>query len=907
MIKKIACAFVLLAVPVGLYGAAAVKKQAAIQNGTNVRARVSATGVYSSQCYDAYYGCMDQFCISDNVNGGSCLCSNDNAKYEQELAEIGEMLARADQIKTVEVEKIKLGANADIVFSGGRQYDANGNVVFKTNTTDPAQEKQTRQAKRQDLLKMFELKFEDEEDEEDDNIMNKTGAALFAAANATCSAQVGDDCAKDMKLLRQIYQRQIDSDCRGFANSIAQQKAAATAALNDADAAVRNALKDSFAAANKYNQGECMVEFKKCMQGPDACGADWANCVSNVASENMQNNETVHTYGTKVATTVKFNISASVMERLDAKRTICERVLDQCMAVRDTVWDAFLRESGPTLRAAELRAESDMRQSCLTNITKCIHTACQDDIAAKGVATMDSCLTRPEMARSFCKIEIDPCERMAGKQLWDYVTDKLLAMRVDSCTNSVKSCFMDENRCGPDFMNCIGMDYEFIRGICPLDSLVACKTYDTDNNGKFDMDDLDSIITGLYLNIDNKALENCQNLVEKKMMEICGSTTDCNKFASDDTIGTGSLQYQKIGGVHRVSGMISFGKINVGSDDKTAGLIDTADYAWWLLESGKVTTNNIDFADTVIYELDNIQGTINRVITMIESDPKIQYCVTGRNLEQITGEKNSTTARFPNLLNQIKMQIAVAALRQAQNNYQAKYNEYISKATQAASTDMANLMCNKLPFSDGTAQGMSAADLKTDILPPGQLVVEFGGVSNAALAAGGTHTSASVGGTVSVEHKSGNAAGGNDGGALSTVGGTLTTLGAQAGHILLQRAAEKAATQIASGVTSKALESLVQSAASFNPATLAVTAIADMSTKAIGILASDHYKAEWDGGSREMWTTFNRDTRVCRLCTLTVTKDCKSAYKHGFMGIGRKNEQDCVTSEPIEKCQDIEM
>ena len=54
---------------------------------------------------------------------------------------------------------------------------------------------------------------------------------------------------------------------------------------------------------------------------------------------------------------------------------------------------------------------------------------------------------------------------------------------------------------------------------------------------------------------------------------------------------------------------------------------------------------------------------------MISQDPEIQYCVSGRDLSQITGEDGAATqARFPNLLNQIKMQIAVSALRQAQDN-----------------------------------------------------------------------------------------------------------------------------------------------------------------------------------------------------------------------------------------------
>lgn len=862
--RKISFVLCLIAVPAVAFAAVA-KKQSAIQNGTNVRGRVAATGIYSAECYDAYYGCMDQFCISDNVNGGSCACSNDNAKYEAELKEINEMLAEAERVSTVEVEKIKLGSNVDIVFGGERTYDDKGNVVYNTNSNATPKVSKNNRA---DLLKMFEVKFDDEDEEEDideDNIMNKTGVALFNAADATCRVQVGQGCDKDMKFLRQTYQRQIESDCRGFANSIKQQRTAAQTAMNNAERDVRTALKESFDAANKYNQGECMVELKKCMTGPDACGADWTDCVSTVARENMQNNKVAEDYtGTKINKTVRYNISPSVMERLDAKRTICERVLDQCMAVRNNVWDAFLREAAPTLKLAELNVESDMRQSCLTNITQCLHRACADDIAGKGVATMDACLSRPEMARDFCKNQLEPCERMAGKDaFWGYVKDKLLAMRVDSCTTEVKECFTDENRCGPDFMNCIGMDYDFIREMCPEDKLVACKGYDTNGDKKFTMDDVDKIIMGLYLNIDNKALENCQKLVEKKMTEICGSTTDCNKFASDDTIGTGSLRSVKDGNIYRITGMISFGSLKISDGNIVEkgkkldmGKVAIEDY----MTNATAAAINVpedsrnEILASIRAELNDVAGNINRVIDMIAKDQQIKYCIEGRDLTQIdrVHERTKTTARFPHMLDQIKMQIAVAALRQAQNNYQAKYNEYLTKATKDYSADIAQYMCQMLPVTGGAQVG-AVQDETVSLAPPYSISYEVGaGLNNKLLAVGG-HGSNQTSGAVKVENLNSQKANG-----FVQALGAAVSLGASLGVDALAGAGGKSSYEI-------------------------------------------------PGGTREMWATFNREKRICHFCSSTVTRDCNSLYKRGFLGIGQKSEINCTESEPIEKCDEIPM
>ena len=738
-----------LAVAVDSYGlttSSGTKRQSAIQQGTTVRTKVEATGLYDQACYDAYFGCMDQFCITDNASGGACNCSDNIAEYDKELAAIQDILSEANRLRTEEIERVKAGADADIIFTGERRYDEDGNIVAEGQLSEAEEKAQ----KRADLLALFNTSiYEDSSELESQsavsNMADMSGTELYNAANELCLAQVPDSCAGDIVFLQQLYSRQITSDCLGYKNSLAQQRTNAENELAAAESEVRTALQESFDSANKYDLGQCMVEFKKCMQTDDACGEDWENCVMTIASENMQNNTATSTAGTTVETVDTYDITASTMEMLSAKRPICENVLDQCVAVRDQVWPNFLREAAPTIKVAESIVESKFRQSCLTNISECIQTACRDDIAGKGIATMDACLSRPEMARSFCKVEIDPCERMEPL-IWGYVEDKLAAMRVDACTQEVKDCFTADTRCGPNFENCIGMDYDYIHDICPIDSLVVCKA----NNPNFSMDDLDDMLMGLYLNIDNAMMEQCQNIVDQKMAEVCGSTSDCNRFAADDTIGTGSLRSQKDGTTYRVTGMISFGSIKMGdSDGETIddgeggtiklgpGEIGVSEYIAKIRESNAGVENAEGIISAIEEELNNIAGTINRTIDMIAEDPEIQYCVNGRDLSQITGEKNaSTIGRFPNLLNQVKMQIAISALRQAQDNYNTKLNYEIAEATKNASTDLAQYMCQKIAENGGAGGGDINAS--TPLTPPYAISYDVGsGLTTEDLAKGG--------------------------------------------------------------------------------------------------------------------------------------------------------------------------
>lgn len=759
-------------------------RQSAIQQGTTVRTKVEATGLYDQACYDAYFGCMDQFCVTDNASGGACNCSDNIIEYNEELASIESILDEANRLSTEELERVKAGADADIIFSGERRYDEDGNILDAGELT--AEEE--KEKKRADLLALFNTNLYEEEDIFNDgsmtNIADMIGQDLYNAANELCLAQVPESCAGDIVFLQQLYSRQITSDCLGYKNSLAQRRGEAENELASAESAIRAALQESFDNANKFDLGQCMVEFKNCMRTDDACGDTWENCVSTIAMENMQNNAATSTAGTKVATVETYDITPSTMEILNAKRPICEHVLDQCVAVRDMVWPNFLREAAPTIKVAEAQAESKFRQSCLTTISDCIQTACRDDIAGKGVATMDACLSRPEMARSFCKVEIDPCERMEPL-IWGYVEDKLAAMRVDACTQEVKDCFTDETRCGPNFENCIGMDYDYIHDICPIDTLVVCKA----NNPEFSMDDLDEMLMGLYLNIDNAMMDQCQNLVDLKMSEICGSTTDCNRFASDDTIGAGSVRSQKDGDVYRVTGMISFGSIKMGdidgestfdadgnADTLEPGEIGVAEYIAKVRElNGDIESDNVDneaIIATIEEELNNIAGTINRTIDLIESDPEIQYCIKGRDLSQITGEEDdSTDGRFPNLLNQVKMQIATAALRQAQDNYNEKFNTAVAEATRNASADLAQYMCQKIAENGGA--GGSDVGMSTSLTTPYAISYEVGvGLTAEDLAKGGAGV-IQAGGATFTNGKYLGGSGFEDGGMTKTVRATF--------------------------------------------------------------------------------------------------------------------------------------
>ena len=217
------------------------QRQSAIRQGTTVRTKIEATGLYDQACYDAYFGCMDQFCITDNASGGACNCSDSVFEYDSELAEIQEILNEANRLRTEEVERVRAGADADIIFTGERRYDAEGNIVDEDELTAEEEKAQ----KRADLLALFNTNIYDDIYEQESTVANMAdlnGNELYVAANDLCVAQVPDSCAKDIEFLQQLYSRQITSDCLGYKNSLTQQRANAEIELASAESEVRQAL-----------------------------------------------------------------------------------------------------------------------------------------------------------------------------------------------------------------------------------------------------------------------------------------------------------------------------------------------------------------------------------------------------------------------------------------------------------------------------------------------------------------------------------------------------------------------------------------------------------------------------------------------------------------------------------------
>lgn len=690
--------------------ARAAAKTSVANSGTKIAVAQTNVAV-NTECQQKFDGCMDSFCMLDNVPGGRCVCSDDIKKYNATLAQIDALNKKSYDMATIGMNKIEMGRKAQQVINTAKEAVSESNIIENTTA------KQTKRDALQ-LNSWFNLENDDEDDaQETDEPETPTGSELRNEAIELCRARI-PECAADTDLLARIYERKILSDCHAYENSIKQQQTEAEQKMRTVEMSLQDAALDQLNAENKYDLGQCMQEFKKCMINTGNCGDNFANCASVVAVDNtnVKVKQKTQTYSIQGVVS-NIDISASTYETLVGKAPLCTSVLNQCVAVKDQVFDAFLRDVAPQLKSAELIAESNIRQNCIQSVSTCFQKACKDNIDPNDPdGSYDMCLSRPATMLNVCKIELNQCgidasspENAANSEIWKFVLARLASVRVDACTNDVKKCLTSEDRCGPDYTKCIGLDTTTIMHMCPYEKLTTCvEQYGTETiTSDTVYAKVAEMISGIFLGIDNSLLAKCQERAGSKMLEVCGDLTTCNIATDDKFIGKSSLtSYQTSTGDYVIDGLINFSNLIIAQNDNGKYYIDIDNYMSQIESADNATKTKIHQA------LEGIETEISRRINILSTDPELSMCIYGRDISQImpqtstksrkTAAKNQTDARFPHLLDSYANVISNSILDTAKRNYDAEYARLFSTAINSTNDNKNQIYCNTLASGEAS-------------------------------------------------------------------------------------------------------------------------------------------------------------------------------------------------------------
>ena len=687
--------------------ARAATTQKVIGMGTKVVA-ANKPVVSNEECQQKYFGCMDSLCMLDAANGGRCVCSNKNATFDSILAEIEELDLKTYQMATAGVDSLEKGYDINAVFA--KPESGVDLTAWDKNTTEEESPRAT-----------SALPLDD-----------KTGDALFKSAHQICASAI-PECSANMQFIQLLYSQQINNDCAAYENSLKQRRNESAQKLESARLGLLDASYTALNNANKWDLGQCAVEFKNCMISTGGCGADFSGCAPIAAFDatNARSSGAGRQYNIAGEQST-VTISASTYDTLLSKKPLCDNVTQNCQSVADQVWDTFLRANAPQIKYAELIAEDNARQDCIGNVSSCFQRACRDNIDPKDPSgSYDACLTRPGTMLSLCTVPLNACgistesaEAAEKSDIWQFVLARLASMRVNSCTTEFKECLQSPDRCGPDYTQCVGLDTDTIMRICPYDTLVGCQqVYGAQNiRGNAVYDELYNVAQGIFLNIDNEMLDYCNAALEEATIDACGDLDTCQKFVNNDAIGTRSLEYKICDyaisedmteiaygncrtNVSQISdkelGRVVGSTVNaLGPVTPLAGVIE-GDIYWDAVkidESGNISTpqqyfQNLEITDItdqeiqiVENELGVLQNNLDNVYNIIESDPTVQFCMSGRQVDGIKPYSGTSVPRFPQLTKATRLKIATQALNKAKSNYYDKYDELLAQQSKDYAT-----------------------------------------------------------------------------------------------------------------------------------------------------------------------------------------------------------------------------
>ncbi|MDR1826057.1 MAG: hypothetical protein LBQ49_00005, partial [Rickettsiales bacterium] len=391
------------------------------------------------------------------------------------------------------------------------------------------------------------------------------------------------------------------------------------------------------------------------------------------------------------------------LDTIEKTRPICEAgVVKYCVAVKDQVWPMFLEKVAPMLKSAELIAEQKQRNNRIGDIADCFQRSCQSQFGEKDAKGYDACLGNPVIMVESCKVEMERAGVKANDSdpVWVFVRQKLGALRIDACTVQIKECIQNENSCGNDYAKCVGprgMDLDMVKKMCPLPKLTACA-----EDGKMQTNweaQLNDIAMGLFLQIDNAAMDLCVAAIEEEVLRVCDSLDSCDKPFNSSKIGEvleldagGETEAIIVGLVDltkfeycnpSLEGDVctaSFAKVNAeGMPVKDgAGKIQTTE-GLSKYPTLKITGEGADGAPytgaSKVKSLANMQAIkrqIDAVTSQLVMNPKIKGCTEGRDLSQISGEDKNTDARFPHMLDPYLGMVIMSGLTTADKNYRAQ-------------------------------------------------------------------------------------------------------------------------------------------------------------------------------------------------------------------------------------------
>lgn len=430
------------------------------------------TGAEYERCKNAYFTCMDQFCMLKNDDYRRCSCSNrvyDLADAKKTLQDAGNQLTvftenldvvgmTAEQAEAMRKEsegesalmsdssasKALLQAIMNSIrgkdsYVGGKYTDLNSiNIAFDTTnafgTMDAGQA-----------------------------IAAYNGQNLYSAVYPQCRAAVAADC-NDASLQRAItaYLMAIEQDCNTVQTAIETSQKELKSAIREGSAMLDLARVENRKNHNSSDFTTCLNEVEAAVLSDQVCGAGYKKCLDNgefidvstgkpiAGVENFYELQSLLTFTEGVDTAnqklSKITSNRTFVQNFEKKvKKFAEPALDKCVEIADDVWSEYLDKAMLDIYYAQKAKVSEIKQGCFDFISSCYeNTDAALTAAMKDLIGDPSIILQPDkisLSNKICQDYIDSCNHMFGNNIIEeYVNNRKETDVLSACRAVAKQC-----------------------------------------------------------------------------------------------------------------------------------------------------------------------------------------------------------------------------------------------------------------------------------------------------------------------------------------------------------------------------------------------------------------------------------------------------------------------------------
>ncbi len=393
-------------------------------------------GTDYTECRDAYFTCMDQFCATADDTYRRCICSSRLTEMQSKqsaLSQTTEQIADFKNLNLAVIDKSAAEVTAMITETAGEYAqsiakDTSDSALQLANINNVLSKSKQKSLSTQGTLDIagdINQIWATTDLTGGANIANLTGEALYNAVHAQCSELVSDKCQSNATktMVVSAYGMYIENDCSLMANSLSKEKNSTNSEIRKTEREMNLARLENYNAHNSTSINDCIAQVRIDITAETACGKDYVHCLDTTGRYlNSQTGEPIYSpefYQLESQTSLSGDILTNQYNRLlvshlNRFRKFAERGLDTCRDISDTVWDEFMRQAIAEIYQGQQERVRKVKNECLTVVMNCYDEQSQSLKDFSNIKEQLMLGARLELSEQMCREKLDACSNLYG-------------------------------------------------------------------------------------------------------------------------------------------------------------------------------------------------------------------------------------------------------------------------------------------------------------------------------------------------------------------------------------------------------------------------------------------------------------------------------------------------------------